>query len=1031
MIRKPEMLGNEWKEQLDLHNRKAPDLFEFSDKVVGTPYSAAIRTGFDELGLSAFFCVNGVPTIALRRTETYDLSEVINIHAALWNQGLASVLVIISDSIVRVFSLAKTPYAGDDSGFEDRCLIDAIDATTAVMRLQSLITGAETGRLWREKQKYFKHEERIDAVLLNNLEHTHQLLSSDGLSSDQAQAILIQTMFIAYLEDRKIVGDEYFRKITEKEYGSLSGILNSGSVPALENLFRKLRRDFNGDLFVAPCSFSESAPTVKLSHHHMTMLERFRHGREEIKSNGSQLRFWGYDFRFIPVELISAVYDRFLGKDMDSRRSKGAFYTPMFLADCVVASTWDSMTDTHKENAIFLDPACGSGVFLVRSFQRMCDHWRETRSQKTIRWDSLKKMIARIHGRDVNSGAVRVAVFSLYLALLEQISPPDLLRLIDEGRLLPPLWNQTLIASDFFDIEPSDLKVDVIIGNPPWTSRKGDTRNAIQWALKYGYPAPSGEEAWSFTWKGLLHLKEDGLLAYLLPAMGFLNNNADASVTARVRLFEDAKVRKVINFSDLRFQLFDGAIRPAALFMMTNTIQKKATYEFDYWTPKADMNLAIKRFVTLSSADKSTLFSDEVASNELLFKHKLWMRPPEAKLFRYLSSLPKLGQLIVSSRKSKDDEGWSIGRGFEPFNNTASSSSFVESDYVGELPYVSIQEYKPLTLTNSGFKPWRSNRVRRRGFEKSYLSTKILVPRGVQTSSWRLRASYTTEDLTFQDIIQSIKVPMGKEKEAKLITALINSRLAVWFAFHGTAYFGSERPEVKQTELMRLPYPSPSDLSDPASAEAAFDKLVSLIDQSSQNDKKLLSSEGEQCRILREIDFLVYEYFGLTSDEILLIEDAVNYTFPAVQPNSGTYPEIWKPANKEQRREYAETLVRRLSSWFNDETKVEVNLVAKNLDFAILRLSLKQTNNCEEYFERDGVAFTDALSRLSESIGQPLNENFVLLPDIRIFQGNNLFLIKPLQMRFWLGSTALADADGLAVDLETVSHTDNMIGIAS
>ena len=104
----------------------------------------------------------------------------------------------------------------------------------------------------------------------------------------------------------------------------------------------------------------------------MAILARFRDGREEMNESGSQFRFWGYDFKYIPVELISAVYDRFLGEKEkqlrereQERRKLGAYYTPMFLADTVISQVWDTLSAESKDKGVFFDPACGSGVFLV------------------------------------------------------------------------------------------------------------------------------------------------------------------------------------------------------------------------------------------------------------------------------------------------------------------------------------------------------------------------------------------------------------------------------------------------------------------------------------------------------------------------------------------------------------------------------------------------------------------------------------------------------------------------------------------
>ena len=92
---------------------------------------------------------------------------------------------------------------------------------------------------------------------------------------------------------------------------------------------------------------------------HAVTHSRFRHGREEMASK--QLRLWGYDFEYMPISLISAVYDRFLKEEADKKNAEGAFYTPTFLADMVVNQIWDELSDEQRDRGIFCDPACGSG----------------------------------------------------------------------------------------------------------------------------------------------------------------------------------------------------------------------------------------------------------------------------------------------------------------------------------------------------------------------------------------------------------------------------------------------------------------------------------------------------------------------------------------------------------------------------------------------------------------------------------------------------------------------------------------------
>ncbi|GGN46462.1 type I endonuclease-methyltransferase fusion protein [Novosphingobium indicum] len=1023
-------LTPEWKDRLGLTHRRSPELYESADAVNDVPHAPAIRAALNDMGVSAIFCVQGVPTVAILEADHYDRGAIIDLHGSLWNQGLASLLLVIAEGTLRAFSLARTPLNDPGEAFEARCLIDSLSLTAEALRFQNLIYGVESGRLWKDYGEYFPPKERIDQVLLDNLNACHDLLQKATLAPDAAQALLIQTMFIAYLEDREIVTPAYFAAVSGKRVESFSALLETGDIDLFRSFFTTLHADFNGDLFVAPCSFEPLGDTPEVAPAHLTILARFRSGREEMAHSGQQ-RFWGYDFRYIPIELVSAVYDRFLGEREAERRANGAYYTPMFLADTIVSQAWEMLPDTTRTTGSFLDPACGSGVFLVRSFQRLCEHWRAKHKTQTISWKTLLSLLSQIHGWDLNSGAVRVAVFSLYVALLEEVSPRDIRKLITRGKLLPELWGKTLVCRDFFEVSPDNAQYEVIIGNPPWTSRRGAARSSVQWSKKAGHPMPGGEDAWAFSWKALSHLAEGGLVAFLLPAMGFLHNHAQNTIEARDAFFQKSQVRRIINFADLRFQLFEKAHRPAALIIYGSPNPDCFPYRFDYWAPKADLNLRIKRVITLSNADKAALGVGAVLDNPLIFKQRLWMREPDAKLFGYLARLPKLGAFVsdygsLSRRREEPGDRWVIGQGYQPFNeNSESNAPPLASEYVGRLPDLPISAYSRLAQTAEGLQPAGSSTVRRRGFEAGFDGPRILIPRGVETSQNRLRAAYCDQPLTFQHIFQAIVVPNGQSDRAKVLTAILNSRIAVWYAFHGTASFGSDRPEVQQADLLRLPFPSPDDVPDRTAAAQAARELIAIVDEARERSKAPFSIQVEDGEVLRTIDRLSYKYFCLSADEIALIEDTVETILPALQPHEGHYPKLWGAPGEQQRAQYAHTLAASLADWFKGK-RIDARLVARGADLAILRLRL---GGHEDYAEDVTGELSDVLEQLAGHIHRPLDGNFQLMPDLRVFVGDCLHLIKPMQMRFWLRSTALADADGIALDLQQAAALPQQGGV--
>ena len=190
-------LAPEWKDRLGLTHRRSPELYESAEAVSDVPHAPAIRAALTEMGVSAIFCVQGVPTVAILEADNYDRAAIIDLHGALWNQGLASLLLVIADDTLRAFSLARTPLSDPGEAFERRCLIDSLSLTTEALRFQNLIYGAESGRLWKDYGEYFPPKERIDQVLLDNLNASHDLLQKAALAPDAAQALLIQAMFIA------------------------------------------------------------------------------------------------------------------------------------------------------------------------------------------------------------------------------------------------------------------------------------------------------------------------------------------------------------------------------------------------------------------------------------------------------------------------------------------------------------------------------------------------------------------------------------------------------------------------------------------------------------------------------------------------------------------------------------------------------------------------------------------------------------------------------------------------------------------
>ena len=244
----------------------------------------------------------------------------------------------------------------------------------------------------------------------------------------------------------------------------------------LYRLFEELGNDFNGDLF----GDDLKAEARLVSTTHIKYLDEFFRSTDAATG---QTSFWPYDFAVIPVETISAIYERFL-KAPEQRR--GAFYTPRFLAELVLDMALTGTSSLLKRR--YLDPSCGSGIFLVGIFNRLAEEWKQANpdAENDYRARELRRVLCEnLCGIDINPTACRITTFSLCLAYLDHLSPRDIQELRLKGHKLPKLVHRgqqaqdndvegNIWCGDFFSKnEECPPDIDIVIGNPPWGSTAG------------------------------------------------------------------------------------------------------------------------------------------------------------------------------------------------------------------------------------------------------------------------------------------------------------------------------------------------------------------------------------------------------------------------------------------------------------------------------------------------------------------------------------------------------------------------------
>ena len=254
--------------------------------------------------------------------------------------------------------------------------------------------------------------------------------------------------------------------------------------------------------------------------------------------------------------------------------ASGVVYTPpelvQFLLDEVLP-----LDATSPRNPRILDPACGSGIFLVGAYKRLIQLWRLDHRWKHPAEEDiahLQQLLSDcIFGCDKNGEAIRLTYFSLNLALLDSLSPKDIW---DKKVHFQYLTDKNLFGEDFF-LQADHLgKFDIIIGNPPFLSEltgpAQDTEKKLR--TENGYPElPDNQIALLFLSQSLEMLNPEGRCCLILPSGPMLYNQG--SHAYRRHLIERFKFKTVFDFTALRTSLFAASkskARPAVVAVLVD-----------------------------------------------------------------------------------------------------------------------------------------------------------------------------------------------------------------------------------------------------------------------------------------------------------------------------------------------------------------------------------------------------------------------------------------------------------------------------
>ncbi len=634
-----------------------------------------------------------------------------------------------------------------------------------------------------------------------------------------------------------------------------------------------------------------------------------------------------YRFDVIGVELLGSIYERYLGKTIrvtatravvedkaEVRKAGGVYYTPKYIVDYIVDQAVGRLIEGKTPAQIAklrtLDPACGSGSFLLGAYQKLLDYHTRYYTERAYRRDAQraspqarlirdgeggefklslqqKAEILRnnIYGVDIDPQAVEITMMSLYIKMLEGerglminhavlpplrdnikcgnslighdiVHQPDLLAegdlsSEDLSRINPFDWESK--SEGFGDIMAAG-RFDAVMGNPPYgATLSGPELEYLQAHFKDESRSYDTYELFLLKASRLLRL--NGRLSMIIPASWLTGEKYHRSRHVLLNSLAPL-VAYAMPFDVFKEAYIDTAI---VVFARTRVIENCLIHYF----PKKEELSSIPDGI-------GTVVPIESIRNDVLNRLSVVLSEKTAPVLAKLKTAP----LTFG-------DWFEIQRGVQPYSRKKHSEEQIAGRFLhagSKRSKEYLPELQGSELSRYWIKPERVSFLRYCDDIASTRSIKMfqgerIVLRRLLTRKFRLQASMTAETMITTDNVLNM-IPRNTDASVAFALGLLNSRLMSWLYVNTSMI--AQKDDFPQVHISAL-----AALSIPWCDKAKRDRMVALVDRVLElhQQKQTAQSEATRARMEREIhvtdeqiDALVYALYGLTGDEIKIIE---------------------------------------------------------------------------------------------------------------------------------------------------------------
>lgn len=880
-----------------------------------------------------------------------------------------------------------------------------------------------TGKTWIKYQNKLKKQNRVDEKLLENIKFLNNILKTKyGLSDLSANKLIGRIIFTRYLIDRNV--GIRFNGYNVIDNLTFENILKSQKETF--DFFDYLKTQFNGNLF--PITEEERK---KVDVHVLNEIIKLLNETDFKDGQNSFFKF--YDFSIIPVELISNVYEFFIGQE--GQEEKGAYYTPTFLVEYILNDTVKEYFIENQEeiNCKVLDPACGSGIFLVQTLRKIIEQYQKNNpdfNKNQVKYKkSIKELLKQnIFGIDNDESAVSVAIFSLYLTLLDYLTPPEIVDF-----KFPELLNTNLFKADFFDTKSEyneifkQLHFNFILGNPPW----GEVKDSVKLYESYWKEREKREN------KEIKVSDKQIAEVFLIRVSDFSFCETAFVVTSKILykvgrkneypkifrnyLANNFKIRKVFELSSVREYIFDKSNDPAQasavvlFYSHQPSIEKNKSNIVTHISIKPNRFFKIFKTFIIEKQDIKELrqeyFMDK--ENDWIWKTLVYGNMLD---FYFVKRLKK--QFLTINEKLIKDDNFFVKQGLKRKDGKIKKSSkeirgrlFLDADNLEQFqifPSNVIWEYDEV-----GYFP---------GIVTFDPKT-LVIKQGVD-DNFRGVSAMKYDDAVFTSSITAIKSKTNDLDILKSMNALFNSSLFSYFMVQTNSSVGIDRFRSFDKEKFAFPCDSNRKLPELVTEIEEIARKQIESDGLPKNEIQELKKQFDKKQ--NEIDQEVINIFELDQEEKELLDYTYNISISLIKNRN--FDLIFRELAFENvhLENYARIFINSFNRTYNSEDNYfEVEIWwSKHLIGMKFKVIPERSEKENQILWKKGIEINEILQKVGELQFSEVTEQIFIQKDIRGFEEDYFYIIKPNEYKLWHKAIAYNDLREIDYEIMKAAKED-------